>query len=69
MSATTIPTPELDPASYRLTVSGLVERSLKLSLEEIKNEFPKDVVVAAIHCAGNRRDELMEVAGIPGELP
>jgi sulfite oxidase len=42
---------------------------LELSLEEIKNEFPKDVVVAAIHCAGNRRDELMEVAGIPGELP
>src|SRR5215207_3016261 len=63
------PTPEIDPASYRLTVSGLVERSLELSLDEIKNEFPKEVVVAAIHCAGNRRDELMEVAGIPGEIP
>jgi len=63
------PTPEIDPASYRLTVSGLVERSLELALEEIKNEFPKEVVVAAIHCAGNRRDELMEVAGIPGEIP
>ncbi len=62
-------TPEIDPASYHLTVSGLVEQPLELSLEEIKNEFPKEIVVATIHCAGNCRDELMEVAEMPGETP
>jgi len=61
--------PEVDPAGYRLAVSGSVEEPLELSTEEIKNEFPKEVVVATIHCAGNRRDELMEVAEIPGEIP
>ncbi len=60
---------EIHPANYRLTVSGLVERPLELSLEEIKNKFPKKIVLATIDCAGNWRDELMEVAKIPSETP
>ena len=61
--------PEVDPARYRLTVSGLVERPLELSLEDIQNKFPKKSLLATLQCAGNRRDELMEVSPIPGEHP
>jgi sulfite oxidase len=60
--------PEVDPASYRLEVSGLVERPLRLSLEELRDGFPKSTVTATMHCAGNRRQGLSEVSQIP-EMP
>ncbi len=59
--------PGVDPGSYRLEVSGLVERPLRLSLEEIK-ELPKSEVTATLYCAGNRRTELTEVHPIPGKV-
>ncbi len=61
--------PEVDPASYRLTISGMVERPLELSLEEIRDEFPKETITATVQCAGNRRQGLMEARQIPGETP
>jgi len=61
--------PEVDPDNYRLTVSGLVEQALELSLQQIKNEFPKETVMVALNCAGNRREDLMKVVPIPGEIP
>jgi sulfite oxidase len=61
--------PEIDPGGYRLTVSGLVKEPLYLSLGEIKNEFSKRELTATLYCAGNRRDELMEVHPMPGKLP
>jgi sulfite oxidase len=61
--------PEVDPASYRLVVCGMVERQLELSLEELRNEFPKETVTATVQCAGNRRQGLMEAYPIPGEMP
>lgn len=61
--------PEVDPNGYRLTVSGLVEEPLSLSLEEIKSEFPRRELTATLYCAGNRRGELMEVRPMPGKLP
>ena len=61
--------PEVDPASYCLTVSGMVERPLDLSLEEIRNEFPEKTITATMQCAGNRRHGLMEAREIPGETP
>ena len=60
--------PEVAPTSYRLTVSGMVERPLGLSLEEIRDEFPKSTVTATLQCAGNRRQGLMEAYPIPGEI-
>ncbi len=36
--------PEVDPASYCLTVSGMVERPLDLSLEEIRVVGPNRMV-------------------------
>ncbi|WP_053058134.1 molybdopterin-dependent oxidoreductase [Rubrobacter aplysinae] len=59
--------PKVDPGGYTLTISGLVESSLDLTLKELKKRFPKKEMTAALHCAGNRRAELMQVRQIPGE--
>lgn len=61
--------PDVDPAAYRLTVDGMVRQPLSLSLDELKHDFEKVEVVATLQCAGNRRDELIEIAPIPNELP
>ena len=61
--------PKIGADRYRLTVSGMVESPIELSLEEIRGEFPKESVTATLRCADNRREDLMEVAEIPGELP
>lgn len=59
--------PQIDPDTYRLTVGGLVERALELSLDELR-QMPSVTVEAAIQCAGNRRVEMDRVREIPGEL-
>ena len=61
--------PAVDPATYRLTVSGLAERPLELSLEQLKGEFPRVEMVATLYCAGNRRRELAEVRAMPEKIP
>ncbi len=61
--------PAVDPATYRLTVDGLVERPLELSLEQLENEFSRVEMVATLYCAGNRRRELAEVRAMPGKVP
>ena len=47
-------TPRLDPASWQLEVSGLVERPLRLSLRDLHN-MRSETVVATLECAGNGR--------------
>ncbi len=59
--------PEVDPASWRLAIGGLVKRPLRFSLEELRR-LPKATVTATLQCAGNRRVELTRVAPIPNEL-
>lgn len=59
--------PEVDPGRYGLKISGLVDRPLKLSLEQIRS-FPKTEFVSTLYCAGNRRVELMEMTPIPGKV-
>jgi len=63
------PIPDLDPAAWRLTVDGLVERPMDLSLEQLRDRFPEEEVTATLQCAGNRRAGLMAVRDIPGEAP
>ncbi|SDK20846.1 sulfite oxidase [Actinopolyspora mzabensis] len=63
------PVPEVEPREWRLRVQGEVEHSLELSLPELRSRFPVREMVATIQCAGNRRDGLMRVRDIPGELP
>ncbi len=51
------PVPDIDPAEFRLSVEGLVERPLSLSLKELSEGFDEQSVVATMTCAGNRRSE------------
>lgn len=46
--------PALDPATWRLTVGGLVERPLSLSLRDLTN-MPSQTLVVTLECAGNAR--------------
>jgi DMSO/TMAO reductase YedYZ molybdopterin-dependent catalytic subunit len=51
-------TPDLDSASWRLSVVGLVARPLSLGLRELRN-LPSQSMVLTLECAGNGRS-LME---------
>ncbi|MGM7778725.1 sulfite oxidase [Arthrobacter sp. KNU-44] len=46
--------PLLDPSSFRLTVGGLVERELSLSLNDLHN-LPLQTLTVTLECAGNGR--------------
>ena len=46
--------PEVDPADWRLSVDGLVERPLSLALDELR-ALPAHDVVVTMECAGNGR--------------
>jgi DMSO/TMAO reductase YedYZ molybdopterin-dependent catalytic subunit len=46
--------PEIDPATYRLNISGLVRRPVSLSLADLRAMHPTDLV-AGFECSGNRR--------------
>ncbi len=48
------PTPTLDPATWRLRVTGSVERELALSLADLQ-ALPHRTVTAFLECAGNSR--------------
>ena len=63
------PIPDVDPEDWRLTVDGRVDRSLRLSLGDLQERFPRREVVATLQCAGNRRLGLLAVRAIPGETP
>ncbi len=49
-----IPT-QVDLATWRLKVTGQVDRPLELSLEDLQTRFPKAAVTAVAQCAGNSR--------------
>jgi DMSO/TMAO reductase YedYZ molybdopterin-dependent catalytic subunit len=46
--------PDVDPAAYRLKVSGLVDRPLSLSLDDLKAMRPVELLFG-FECSGNRR--------------
>jgi DMSO/TMAO reductase YedYZ molybdopterin-dependent catalytic subunit len=49
--------PTLDPARWRLQVTGLFERPLSLSLRDLQN-MPSQTLVVTLECAGNGRSLL-----------
>src|SRR5918999_665068 len=49
------PVPTIDPATWRLSVGGLVERTRSFSLDELRRTFPRRAVTATLVCAGLRR--------------
>jgi len=46
--------PEIDPVSYRLKVTGLVEKPKSLSLDELR-KIGSTELIAGFECSGNRR--------------
>lgn len=46
--------PELDPSAFRLSVGGLVERPLSLSVRDLR-QMPSKALVVTLECAGNGR--------------
>src|ERR1041385_500447 len=46
--------PDVDPAAFRLKISGLVDHPLSLSLEDLK-KMRKSDLIAGFECSGNRR--------------
>jgi DMSO/TMAO reductase YedYZ molybdopterin-dependent catalytic subunit len=52
----TFPAPtRVDLGTWRLRVTGLVDRPLELSLDDLRNTFPKAAVTAVTQCSGNSR--------------
>jgi sulfite oxidase len=61
--------PEVDLASFRLIIDGLVDQELSLSLQDLAERFERVEQMATLQCAGNRRLELIAYKPVPGELP
>ena len=61
--------PRVDAATWRLDVTGQVDRPASYSLEELTGAFPRREVTATLVCAGLRRDEFLALGPLPGELP
>jgi sulfite oxidase len=61
--------PKLNRETHRVTVDGLVRRRLSLTVPELLDRFPRREAVVTLQCAGNRRNELLATAPIPGEVP
>lgn len=60
--------PPIDERSFLLKVGGMTKQTVELSLEEFKEKYAKHEVTATLQCAGNRRDDLIKVREIPGEV-
>jgi len=52
---TNVPPLSVDPATYRISITGKVERALKLSLNDLKTQFEPVEIVAVNQCSGNSR--------------
>ena len=61
--------PVIDLGTYRLQVTGLVQRPLSFSLDQLLHSFARRTVAATLVCAGLRRDEFLSLGPLPGELP
>jgi sulfite oxidase len=62
------PNPEIDEASFTLSIEGMVRKPIKLSLGELRERAAEATVTATLTCAGNRRREHSEtkpVSGVP----
>ncbi|KAF1847905.1 sulfite oxidase-like protein [Cucurbitaria berberidis CBS 394.84] len=61
------PIPHLDANTHRVSIFGLVQNEISLSIADLKS-LPQHSVVCALQCAGNRRHtmrtKLKEVSGI-----
>jgi len=57
-----IPT-HIDPDTYTISINGLVNKELKISLNDLKTKFEQVEVTAVLQCGGNSRSAYQPVAG------
>ena len=57
-----IPT-HLDPNTYTITIDGLVNKELKISLNDLKTKYHQVEVTAVLQCGGNSRSAFTPIAG------
>ncbi|MBB3064545.1 sulfite oxidase [Limibacillus halophilus] len=50
-----IPPEDVDPASWTLTVDGLVDQEMTLSIDDLRNQFEVVTMALVIECGGNGR--------------
>ncbi|GLB40590.1 putative sulfite oxidase [Lyophyllum shimeji] len=60
------PVREFDEETYVVTIKGGVERELNLTVPMLKSTFETVHVVAAVQCAGNRRNEMSAIKPVSG---
>lgn len=58
--------PQIKAEDFRLTIEGLVEKPLTLSLTELTDKFKPRSATATLMCAGNRRREHSAVKKVGG---
>lgn len=49
------PTPDIDESEWTVTLDGLVDSDVELSMNELKSEFPTETVFHTMQCSGNGR--------------
>jgi sulfite oxidase len=57
--------PKLDEREFKLRVEGLVNKTLSLTLADLKR-LPEQSAEATLTCAGNRRAEMSEIKPVAG---
>lgn len=60
------PVRQFSEDDYTLTIKGMAGKEVTLSMRDIKTMFPQTRVVAALQCAGNRRNEMGAVKRVHG---
>lgn len=60
------PVREFSEDEYTLTIKGMVKKEVSLSMRDIKSMFLQTRVVAALQCAGNRRNEMGAIKRVHG---
>jgi sulfite oxidase len=59
--------PQLDEATHRLRVEGLVAKPLHLSMAALRGGFEQHRITAVMQCAGNRRADMQQVRPVSGD--
>ncbi|MBX3061596.1 MAG: molybdopterin-dependent oxidoreductase [Anaerolineae bacterium] len=59
--------PNINPATYHLTIDGLVNQQLQLTLADLQR-FARHTLISTLQCAGNRRTEMNAYKTIGGEI-
>ena len=61
------PVPKIEERDYRLEVGGMIERPLRLTLADLKDNFGEAESTVTLQCAGNRRSEMHRAKPLPAE--